>query len=113
MDGLDELGHFLARARIQYRDSLSEKVQELSGLLDHLESGSAASADQELLFDIVHRISGTAGSFGMDALGRVADEWEQKLRSLRGKLAGPSDCLEMRNLLEKLKTVLKAEYPPD
>lgn len=113
MEERDELGHFLARARAEYRDTLPAKLEEIDRLLSLLESETPTSGEREQLFEIIHRISGTAGSFGMDDLGRVADEWEHLLRDLRGGLAGTADCAKMRILLEKLRTALKAEFPPD
>lgn len=76
----EEMNEFLEQAKGEYRASIPDKLEELERYLRLLERNSDQHDIHRRVFDIVHRISGSAGSFALDDIGNVADEWERKLR---------------------------------
>ncbi len=60
-----------------YAARLPEKVREIRNLWDQVEGGSDGATDR--LHRSLHRIVGTAGTFGYASLSEIAGELEQKL----------------------------------
>lgn len=76
----EDMNEFLEQAKSEYRASIPETLQELEQYIRSLACKSDQHDIHRRMFDIVHRISGTAGSFSLDEIGNIADEWERKLR---------------------------------
>lgn len=100
----DDLGGFLDQARSEYHESLPEKLGVLEQYIALLQKDPGNHDLQRKMFDIVHRISGSAGSFGLDDIGNVADEWERTLRALRP--ASASDYAGMRGYIARIRSLL-------
>jgi HPt (histidine-containing phosphotransfer) domain-containing protein len=72
----------LRQLRRDYLQTFPKKYQELSSVLEQFQSGMP---DQQLPLDmlrsLVHRLSGSAGSYGFEDLSQMAIETEQLLHS--------------------------------
>ena len=101
-----DIGEFLARAKSEYRDALPEKLKELEAALARLENEPERCDELRKMFDGVHRLSGSAGSFGLDDIGLVADEWERRIKELRSCGAKPSDFSAMRTYIARIRALL-------
>jgi chemotaxis protein histidine kinase CheA len=99
----DDLPAFLSQAKAEYRASLTSKLDELENIVLALESDPANRDQRRKLFDTVHRISGSAGSFGLDAIGNIADEWERKLRELNTRAPARSDFTAMSLYISRIR----------
>jgi len=69
----------LARMRINFLGRLPARIAELEQLLQESASAPAAETRGRLL-NAVHKLHGTAGSFGLKELSEIAGEWEKHLR---------------------------------
>lgn len=101
-----EMKEFLARAKSEYRAALPEKLDELEQGIGRLEQQPDCCDELRKVFDGVHRLSGTAGSFGLDEIGSVADEWERKIRELRSCRAAGADYTAMRTYIARIRALL-------
>lgn len=63
---------FMAELKAKYR-------AEFDGYIDRIKNAIAQNDDEDL-FDIVHIIKGTAGSFGYDSITRIAADIQEQLR---------------------------------
>jgi HPt (histidine-containing phosphotransfer) domain-containing protein len=75
----------------RYRDALPERLGRLDGLLAEARGGSADSL-KAFVADL-HKLAGTAGSFGFDELGTAAGSLENAIRD-QG-LAGAGSAIEL------------------
>jgi len=89
----------LERMKKGYVSRLPERAAELEELRPGLSAGDAAASQQ--VRDIVHRLSGTAGSYGLDEISRAATELELRIDKAAAPDALASD-------LDALVLVLRA-----
>ena len=75
--------------RSSYRISLPLKLDEIHRLAVELAAQPADRPRLDRLSDAVHRLAGSAGSMGFDALGELAGACEEKLKALRDREADP------------------------
>lgn len=95
----------LDEMRLEYCSSLPERFKSMETLLTRLSHTHGGEDLLEELYTIVHKISGTAGSFGLHNLGDIAGQWEEELDELKGrKLALHSEKFEaMSAYLTKMR----------
>jgi len=74
-DGGDALQQRLAALHAEYLARLPGRLTELDGLLDALRRGDRDSL--EPLQRQLHNLTGSAGSYGLDEISRLAREAEQ------------------------------------
>ena len=93
----------IAEQRCRYIDSMPSKKQTIRRCMAEV-SAAARSGKPDLcdkLFQQVHRLAGSAGSYGFDSLGRTASTVD---RYLIANSPGPGDLTELATLLQKLLT---------
>ncbi len=92
------------RLRIKYRKRISAKLATLEKIISNMESGPVAPGPFEKLKFLVHKIHGSAGSFGFDESSSIAAEWDLWLRAVSAKMAvAPEDIARMRKMLADLR----------
>jgi chemotaxis protein histidine kinase CheA len=90
-----EVEPLLDELRKEYCSTLPDRFKSMETLLTRLKHTHHGEDLLEELYTIVHRISGTAGSFGLKKLGDIAGQWEEELDKLKGrKLALHSEKFE-------------------
>ena len=98
---------WLESMRRDYRQRFPEKLARLKARLDELaNANSAGEAFAALLLD-VHRMHGSAGTYGMHDAGRILAAWEALLYESKvpdGPLP-PQALIAQRKLLQKLEQV--------
>lgn len=86
---LDDWRAELAR---DYELALPEKYDQIEGRLAALCRTPDSVAAFDALLAAVHRLHGSAGSFGFVELSRQAGEWERQLLELRAAARVPGDA---------------------
>lgn len=81
----------LAAANAEFRAGLSARIAAIDALWTRIAAGSAAVAQMEELILLVHKIAGSAGTFGEAEAGELAARIEAKLAPYRGT-AGVADA---------------------
>lgn len=82
---IDRKREFLAgleRQRAEYRLALPGRIAELESRWGGIERGRATPGDLEELLRAAHSLAGSAGTFGLAAVGRGARALEEDLRAL-------------------------------
>jgi HPt (histidine-containing phosphotransfer) domain-containing protein len=97
-----DLQDFLEKAKAEYRESLSGLMAELEELVLQLAADSSDRQGRESLLESVHRVRGSAGSFGMDEVSKIAGEWECAIRDLPAS-PPPSAFAGMREYLARIR----------
>jgi HPt (histidine-containing phosphotransfer) domain-containing protein len=87
----DEFQQMLAAANAEFRASLPARIAAIDALWVQLVGGGATVAQMEELIRLVHKIAGSAGTFGEVEVGELAAEIEVKLTTCRGT-AGIADA---------------------
>lgn len=80
----DEFRQMLAAANAEFRASLPARITAIDALWAQVAGGGAAVAQMEELILLVHKIAGSAGTFGEAEAGALAAEIESKLTPYRG-----------------------------
>jgi len=101
---IEEVEPLLDELRTEYCSALPDRFKAMETLLSSLKATHQV-ADLEELYTIVHKISGTAGSFGLNELGNIAGRWEEELDGLKGrKLALHSEKFEsMKHYITEMR----------
>jgi HPt (histidine-containing phosphotransfer) domain-containing protein len=93
----------IAEQRRRYIKSMPEKkaaiLQCMAQVNSAVKSGEANLCDK--LFQQVHRLAGSAGSYGFDSLGHAASVVD---RYLIASSPGPGNLTELTSMLKKLLT---------
>ena len=80
----DEFRQMLAAANAEFRASLPARIAAIDSLWAQVAGGSGTAAQMEELILLVHKIAGSAGTFGEAETGELAAQIEAKLAPLRG-----------------------------
>lgn len=109
-DGAD----WRAELRREYAQTLPDKYAHVERRLAELLAAPADAARLETLLLAVHRLHGSAGSYGFEELGRLAGEWEAQLLALRdaGGPPAPGALESMGARLEALRCADSPEPTP-
>ena len=105
------LGKEFETLRSEYRAAMPAKIERLGSLWSRLAAGEAGmQAVSELLVEL-HRIAGSAGTFGLPQLGEVAASAEAYLAGCTadGRRLGPEEERHFNRLLGELRN---ASLPP-
>ena len=98
---------WLESMRREYRQRFPEKLARLKTRLEDLaKADSAGEAFAALLLD-VHRMHGSAGTYGMHDAGRILEAWEALLHESKvpHEPFPPQALIAQRKLLRKLEQV--------
>lgn len=76
-------GDWRAELRREYAQALPDKYARIDRCLSALLLAPDDAAALEALLEAVHRLHGSAGTYGFVELGRLAGEWEDELLALR------------------------------
>jgi HPt (histidine-containing phosphotransfer) domain-containing protein len=88
----------MARLKQGYVQSLASKAEELCEAMAQYGEGLAAGAESEV-GSLVHRLAGTAGSFGVDDVSERAAHIEKRMHAgmtdaeLAGEIAGLAELM--------------------
>jgi HPt (histidine-containing phosphotransfer) domain-containing protein len=95
--------------RADYVGKLPDQLHEIESACGRLLAGELSADGIVALRYAVHRIAGSAGSFGLDGLSRHAGEAERRIEAI---VASPeaADGLEGDSLREQL-TAMRAALP--
>ncbi len=109
---LGDTANWRDELRREYAQTLPDKLARLVALHEALAAAPDAAAELEALLMAVHRLHGSAGSYGFPEISRAAGEWELELREARE--AGVSGALleRLRTQLEALRAELEARPLP-
>ncbi len=88
IDDDDDDEAFMADLKEQYRNSICTKLHDLEGLLSSLRD-QLDPESLKALGDKVHRIAGSAGSYGFDAVSELCRQLDEDIRGLRAANALP------------------------
>ena len=97
----EQAQRLIAEQRRRYVDSMPAKRKAILECVDQV-NAAVQSRDPDLcdtLFQQVHRLAGSAGSYGFDALGRAASVVD---RYLIAKSPGVDELPELESFLQKL-----------
>ena len=99
------LGEKLAALRKIYLQNAPEKITKLEDLLLKMEGEPVETSILNDLYETVHKLHGTAGSYGLGRISEIAGDWERLLKTIRADPAdtGPSRLEEMRGYFEAIK----------
>ena len=98
---------WLETMRLEYRQRFPEKLTRLKARLDALANADSAGEPFAALLLDVHRMHGSAGTYGMHDAGRILAAWEALLHESKvpdGPLP-PQALIAQRKLLQKLEQV--------
>ncbi len=94
------------RLRQEYLASLPEKLAAIQALCGALRT---APADRQAFAGrrgAVHRLAGSAGTHGLEALGATASSWDEQLASIEAAVPGPDDLERMVGWLDEVRRIL-------
>lgn len=100
-----EAGKELAELTAEYKNSLSDKYKDISALTRQLERcGWADSALIHQLYQQIHKLAGSAGSYGFDQISEAAIAIDSLIKIHRAGNALEKDkiAVMMKELLELL-----------
>ncbi len=105
-DAQKGLAQMLAQAQGKYRKSLIEKLVEVEQLL---KNKAIDQEDFDQLYTHVHKIHGTAGSYGFKKISEIGRKWEAHLREYKqnGCLPPHDECINMLDFIDSIKNALQ------
>lgn len=111
-DRLDSTKEALARLREDFAGRLDGTVATFTGLAERLEAASTRAAALAELQRELHRIRGTAGTFGFTGAAQLAAEMERAVETWRpesgGKVAAKEQGARVRQFIALFASQVKA-----
>jgi class 3 adenylate cyclase/CheY-like chemotaxis protein len=100
--------------RRNYLASFPDKLRDLEALLDRLVAGGGTDELEDLKMRL-HRLKGSAGTYGLPAAGAAAAEWEETTEGLltSGAAPSPPELAAMRSHLDSMGTAFREESGGD
>ncbi|HYM60664.1 MAG TPA: Hpt domain-containing protein [Thermoanaerobaculia bacterium] len=100
-----------APLRREYREGLAGKLKNLETLCDSLRANPADAAAPAALATAVHRIKGSAASYGFDEIGAIATEWDLALKQsiARGEGLNADEIAAMEEFLRRFRKAVAQE----
>lgn len=101
----DEFRQMLAAVSAEFRASLPARMADIDWLWRQVSGGDHAAQQMDDLIRAVHKIAGTAETFGLAAVGQAAAAAESGLGPYRGLAQMPdaASIAEITRLLEILR----------
>lgn len=98
-----DLGKEFQKLRTEFRGSLPAKLRRLRSLWERIDCGEPDADALEILKREVHTMAGSAGSFGLPQVSKVAAAAEEALEGLKaGSRPGAKRAAKVLALLDKL-----------
>ncbi|WP_309891200.1 response regulator [Archangium sp.] len=110
----DEVDATLRALRAEYGARLAEKLRLLTGHLERARAGSTEELRET--FELAHKLHGTAGSYGFNAVSEAAGRLENLLKPARdGKAAVDWSALEsaLREVASQVASAVPAALAPE
>ncbi|MWJ27424.1 diguanylate cyclase [Halomonas sp. ZH2S] len=102
----------LTSLRAAYRQRLVKDLAEIESVVRRLRPGADNSEALGFLHHALHKLAGSAGTFGFDQLGRQARQQEQEIEHWKQRLSGSVGAFEVTQLghwLGRLNASLRAD----
>lgn len=68
--------------RVRFIGKTRQQLQDLGDMVRRIRDESATGSDLDEMYQMLHRLAGSSGTFGFDALGHQARELEQQVKPL-------------------------------
>lgn len=94
----------LEQLKQRFREKASVELDQLKVIVEKISGGACEAKDVSQVYQLLHRLAGSAGTFGYTALGEEARQLEQALKPLFEKLPEHSDEAEIVRSMQKLLT---------
>lgn len=107
-----EMQRLIAELRLEYYCSFTTKLNDISAQIERLRQKPDDRAAMERLYEVVHRIHGTSGSFGFDQIAILCGDWENAMKGLREGLKttpSPSQLDRMERYLSSLRNLVESD----
>ena len=101
----DEFRQMLAAVSAEYRTELPDRIARIDALWELIIRGVHSSQQMDELIRALHKIAGSAETFGLTAVGQAAAAVESRLEPYRDVQQRPdAECqAEITQLLERLR----------
>jgi HPt (histidine-containing phosphotransfer) domain-containing protein len=109
----NEFRQMLAAVSAEFRAGLAVRLADIDQLWGQIIGGDCSSQPMADLIRAVHRIAGSAETFGLTAVGQAAAALESRLESYRDMQQRPdAECrAEIARLLEVLRRAAGVDLP--
>jgi len=98
-----DLGKEFEKLRVEFRGSLPAKLKRFRSLWNRIDCDEPDADALEILIRELHSMAGTAGTFGLPQVGKVAAAAEDALDGLKaGSRPGAKRVRKVSALLDKL-----------
>jgi len=99
-----DLGKEFQKLRAEFRGSLPAKLKRLRSLWERIDCEAPDGDALEILTREIHSMAGSAGTFGLPQVSKVAAAAEDALHGLKaGSRPGAKRTAKVRALLDKLE----------
>ncbi|MGY4876979.1 diguanylate cyclase [Vreelandella aquamarina] len=95
--------------RAAYRQRLITELEQIQRLMDDLASDESTHNALQALHKTLHKLAGSAGTFGFEQLGRQARKQEQLVANALSLSGSSDDLLSVSGWTEQLHNALKAD----
>jgi len=110
----NEMKKILKELHDSFLGRLPEKVSAIGQFLEQAVARPGDDEPMVSLLNAVHKLHGSAGSYGVHNIGNIAGEWEHELRTIRESKKPPDApaILKMQNFLRDIKAALEMTREP-
>jgi HPt (histidine-containing phosphotransfer) domain-containing protein len=77
-----DISEQLDALRVRFIGKTRQQLQDLGDMVRRIRDESATGSDLDEMYQMLHRLAGSSGTFGFDALGHQARELEQQVKPL-------------------------------
>ena len=107
-DSDEALERALQALREEYLAAAPERVAELWAAMAHASSGDRAGITE--VGSLCHRLAGSAGSYGFEAVSLRAREADQFCRRLEGQDADPDTLQSLKTMVQAIADAFQRSY---
>ena len=99
----------LEALRAAYRQRLVSELEQIQSLMEEVASNASTQGALQVLHNTLHKLAGSAGTFGFEQLGRQARKQEQLVAGALNLSGSSEDLLSVSGWIEQLHNALKAD----
>jgi HPt (histidine-containing phosphotransfer) domain-containing protein len=99
----------LKSLRLAYRQRLVKELVQIDGYVKALERDPACSQSMQALHQALHKLAGSAGTFGFGQLGQQARRLEQQVVKVMSQAEGAAGLPGLSSWIEQLRDSLQAD----